>query len=437
MEKRRYFGLILSGMLLLLATGTSLALGPQPTANWAPASAGPSQGATAPWFVETVDASPGTGSYVSVAINAQGATYISYYNETNESLKMAKYAGTGGNCGTGNHWSCQTVADTVGAATGLYSSIAIDPATGRPAIAYWDYTSSGRELKLATATTSGWDIEKVDEASGRYLSLKIDATGAAHMAYWSFVGQRQELNYARYVGGGAGNCGGNDFQCEVIFDGEYAIGSFPSLALTSSGQPRIAFDDGYHKAIMYGYPSQGAWSSEVVIPCTSCAETSLAIDTAHGNRAHIAVHDEGWGNLVYAGYVGSGGNCGPADSWQCAVIDDVGIQTHVRGVSVAVDKAGYPVIAYHRFAGSPFVATSLNVARPAAALGRRSGNCGPENVWQCDKIQGAGHAGDYLSIAVGPSGLATIAHSNHDRFGSVGVAYQRLQAFLPLALRAH
>ena len=257
------------------------------------------------------------------------------------------------------------------------------------------------------------------------------------MAYRSFVGQLQELNYARYVGGGAGNCGGNNFQCEVIFSGEYSIGSFPSLDLTSSGQPRIAFDDGYHKAIMYGYPSQGAWSSEVVIPCISCAETSLAIDTAHGNRAHIAVHDEGWGNLVYAGYVGSGGNCGAANSWQCDVIDDVGIKTHVRGVSVAVDQAGYPVIAYHRFAGSPFVTASLNVARPAAAFGRRSGNCGPENDWQCDKIQGAGHGGDYLSIAVGPSGLATIAHSNHDNFGSLRVAYQRFQALLPLVLRKH
>ena len=84
MENRRFFGLILSGMLLLLATGTSLALGPQATANRAPASTGPSPGATAPWFVKTVDASPGVGSYVSVAINAQGATYISYYDEPNE-----------------------------------------------------------------------------------------------------------------------------------------------------------------------------------------------------------------------------------------------------------------------------------------------------------------------------------------------------------------
>jgi hypothetical protein len=113
------------------------------------------------------------------------------------------------------------------------------------------------------------------------------------------------------------------------------------------------------------------------------------------------------------------------------------------GISMAEDTAGHPIIAYHDQQGS------LNVARPLAALGLPPGygNCGPETLfrtWSCETIDPHDgkwipyRNGDYVSIAVSPSGLATIAyyrfHTTPSR-GNLMVAYQRLQVFLPMVLR--
>lgn len=433
MKRRFTLTFLLPALALTLIVVPGGARGFQIPVDPVPAGANGSPGATASWFIETVDAAPGVGLYVSVAIDSLGATYISYHDATNEALKMAKYVGSGGNCGTDSHWSCETVDDSSGL-VGLNSSIAIDPATNLPAIAYWDATPP-KHLKLATATNSGWDIVTIDSGPGRFASLQVDATGAAHIAYYRYGAQFQELDYARYVGGGAGNCGENDFQCETIVSSDGGVGQYPTLDLAASGQPHIAYYDRTKNALMYAFRDGSSWTKQAVIPCFSCTNASLDVDAAHGDRPHLAHHDEGSGKLVYAVYVGEDGNCGPLDSWQCDEIDSVGIKTHSRDVSLAVDKAGYPVIAYHRYIGDPFVTASLNVARPSAALGRRNGNCGPQNHWQCDRLANTGPGDDYAAIALNPSGLATVGYFNTEHFGSLKVAYQRIQLFVPLVLR--
>jgi hypothetical protein len=95
------------------------------------------------------------------------------------------------------------------------------------------------------------------------------------------------------------------------------------------------------------------------------------------------------------------------------------------------------MIAYQSLYGS------LNVARPLAALGlpAGSGNCGPEkpfSTWYCETIDRYNpflpyRNGDYISLAVSPSGLATIAYQGFitSAGGNLRVAYQRFQYFLP------
>jgi hypothetical protein len=114
---------------------------------------------------------------------------------------------------------------------------------------------------------------------------------------------------------------------------------------------------------------------------------------------------------------------------------------NLLGLSVAEDAAGYPIIAYQSKYGS------LNVARPLAALGwpAGSGNCGPESLfatWHCETIDRYGQFtpyrnGDYAAIAVNSSGLATIAYQRYFTAGSgtLMVAYQRLQVFLPVVMK--
>jgi hypothetical protein len=117
---------------------------------------------------------------------------------------------------------------------------------------------------------------------------------------------------------------------------------------------------------------------------------------------------------------------------------------HPLGVSIALDAAGYPIIAYQG------EYNSLKLARPVDALGLPpgAGNCGPEvglfRTWICETIDQFlrppnPRFGDYAAIAVNGSGLATIAYQGFVKSstGNLYVAWQRAQVFLPLVLRVH
>jgi hypothetical protein len=439
MKTRNLFGLILSIMLLLPAAGSGLARGAQPVGYPAASGANVDPAATAPWFISTVDSALGVGQYVSVAIDDSGTTYISYYDATNTALKMAKYVGSGGNCGTDNAWECETVDGGVIGDMGQFSSIAIDPTTNLPVIAYW-----GTSFYLATALNGGgWDIITIDSGYGDYSSLKVDSTGAPHIAYRRY-NSTSYLRYARPVSQGTGNCGefpGN-YQCDTIDSGS-EIGHYPSLALDGSDQPRIAYRDGGNNALRYAYKDGGTWTIREILPTNSGTYASLDVDVNNGDLPHIAHYDNVNGKLGYAVYVGSNGNCGFNSSasrfeWQCDDIATMGTTTHprTRDVSLAVGKAGFPIIAYSWYYGTPFSTRGFSWARPAAALGLQSGNCGPQDLWQCQWIQDGTYSGDYSAVAVHPSGLATIAYSHGEYFSTLRVAYQQFfQVFLPLVMK--
>jgi len=423
------FGSMLSFMVMLLAAGPGLAREPQPTGPSDAFGVSASPGATAPWFISEVDST--WGSHVSVAIDESGTTYISYYDSDNTALKMAKYVGLGGNCGPDNGWSCETV-DNSGD-VGQYSSIAIDPTTNLPGIAYWDTT---QDLKLATAWAGGWIIIIVDRSHGP-ISLKIDSTGAAHIAYSKYG----ELKYAKGVGSG-GNCGGGNYRCVIIDCGNGSC-LYASLALDGSDQPRIAYYDNSGKDLWYAQPSSAGncgpgntWKCSQV-DTTGDVGQYASLDVDDSNISHLAYYDATNGKLMYAVYVGAGGNCVFPGLWQCEEIANMGAQgTHprTRDVSLAVDKAGFPIIAYSWYYGTPYSGRGFSRARPASALGLQSGNCPQQDLWQCEGIESGFSTGNYSAIAVHPSGLATIAYSygNTVLDGAMRVAEQRfLQIYLP------
>lgn len=382
--------------------------------------------------------------YVSLALDpVDGRPYISYYDANYEGLRMAKYVGSGGNCGSNNNWECELV-DNDGN-VGQYSSIAIAP-DGLPIIAYYD-TTDGGALKLAIRRVFDWDIRTIDDlllgSAGQYASLAVNTNVRTGISYYhsNFIGN-DSLWYAEYVGGGKGNCSDSDFDCEQVNYGD-RVGKYTSLALDSTDRPHIAYYDGGIDALKYATYDGGwlyRWISTSQGPAGQFA--SLAVDVNNGDRPHIAYYDSVNGTLKYAVYVGEGadGNCGMSSSvqweWRCVDIDSMGTGTHPRGISLALDKAGNPIIAYQTGA------SGLKIARPAAAVGQLTGNCGPAvpfYTWQCDLISmGIGFGqGDHMSLAVNSAGLATLAYyGNSTEFaGDLRVAYQRLQLFLPLTLK--
>jgi len=355
----------------------------------------------------------------------------------NTALKMAKHVGSGGNCGTDNAWECETVDGSVIGDPGRFSSIAIDPTTNLPAIAYW-----GSSFYLASGGSGNWDFMTIDSGPGDFASLKFDSSGAAHIAYRRNYLGTGSLRYARPVDGGTGNCGtpAGNYQCDTI-DSGFAVGGYPSLALDGSGQPRIAYHHGGNNALRFAYQNGGSWTIREILPADSGLYASLEVDVNNGDLPHIAHYAVVNGKLEYAVYVGSNGNCGFNSSstrfeWQCDEIATMGTATQprTRDVSLAVDKAGFPIIAYSWYYGTPFSARDFSWARPAAALGLQSGNCGPQYLWQCARIYGS-FTGDYSAIAVSPSGLATIAYNYSQSPGGLKVAYQRFQVYQPLVMK--
>jgi hypothetical protein len=398
--------------------------------------------ARAPYFISTIDTVNDVGEHVSIALDpASGTTYISYYDATYLDLKMAQSVVSGGNCGPGNSWRCETV-DSVGD-VGKYSSIAVDPTDGYPIIAYHDTTN--RALKLAIGSAVGWIFKTIQVplfgSAGQYASLALDATGKTQIAYYySNLLGTDSLWHVAYVGGGAGDCTDPDYQCDLIDSGDQ-VGKHASLALDSLDLPHIAYQDTGNNLLKYARKlPNDFWSRRIIIPTSSGAFASLFVDTDNGDLPHVAHLDSVNETLEYAVYVGSGGNCGfngaTAWEWQCDDIDTVGAGSAARGVAIAVDEAGRPFIAYQSGA------SGLMTARPVTALGNPIGNCGPTNLfftWQCDLLSlGIGIVqADYVSLAVNASGLASIAYHGESivTAGNLRLASQRLQVFVPVALK--
>ena len=456
MKVQKLFKLVILVLILFLIAGSGLAGELQPNESPEAVSASVSPAANGPWFNIEVDTPGSTGLYTSVTINPfNDTTYISYYDATNETLRMAMNRGFGsGNCGPDNSWLCQTVDSTKG--VGKYSSIAVYPSTGEIGIAYYDATTG--KLKYAhgkICAICSWSIDTIDQPilfptdnKGQHTSLKFDSNGKPYIAYYFEITSGVDaLMVASYVGSG-GNCGygsaAGKWQCDNIQTGEW-IGQYASLALDGSDQPRIAYYDGGNDALMYAYQYGVSWTIREILPTNSGKYASLYVDVNNGDLPHIAHYDSSNGNLEYAVYVGSGGNCGFNNSatkfeWQCDEIEYVGTSTHPKGVSLAVDASGYPIIAYQSISGS------LNVAHPLAALGLPvgGGNCGPISTWYCRTIDRHSpwvpyRHGDYVSIALNQSGLATVAYFGFITAtqGNLNVSYQHFQISLPLALKNH
>jgi len=111
----------------------------------------------------------------SLAIDAQDATHLAYYDTQSRDLNLAVLQN--------RSWSTIPV-DTEGD-VGAYASLAID-AAGSFHIAYYD--NGTQDLKYAFRTTGAatWSRCTVDEAGdvGSFASLDVDAEGHVHIAYW-------------------------------------------------------------------------------------------------------------------------------------------------------------------------------------------------------------------------------------------------------------
>lgn len=263
------------------------------------------------------------GMYTSLAMGTDGHPRISYYDKTNGDLKYAWH--------DGNNWSVETV-DASGD-TGLYTSLALS-ADNLPRIAYYD--ASDGELWLAHNDGTEWHKTAVDMGAdgadvGKWADLKLDESGNAYIAYYDATNGDLLLT----IGNGL------SFEGAELVDTADDVGRWPALAL-QGGDIHITYEDYTNHRLKYAV-RRGGGSWEMSIPDQTewvGADSSLVVD-ASGNP-HIAYFDGYNNDLKYAHFDGSG--------WLTSAVATEGGNGYFN--TLQLDENGRKHFAFYSFADS-------------------------------------------------------------------------------------
>lgn len=254
------------------------------------------------WHISTIDSGGNVGYHPSMTSDEEDVPHVSYYDVTNQDLKYAYNDATG--------WHRSTVAST--GDVGLYSSIAMWD--GEPRISYskasvWPDTESA--LKYAWHDATGWHTTTIDTSSltGLYTTLAVDpATGYARICYYD--AENVALKYAWQDA-----AGWHTTTVERI-GGLVSVGSYCSLALDADGNPHISYARTPNDDLKYAWKDALGWHNESVDLHNNVGEyTSIAIDS-HG-YPHISYYTNSFGELRYASRRDSG-------TWDITTVDSDG-----------------------------------------------------------------------------------------------------------------
>lgn len=443
--------------------------------------------ANEPWKTEVVDATPYafTGQYVSIAHHPNsGRAYISYYDAEYDELIMARQVAPGtGDCYGNDDWDCTIV--TYGNDVGRYSSIDVDYIVpGAPqmpytkvGISYYDATQKSLMYAQTLNPAGGWtewtkqevdDSTNADNVRGTYSSMKFNSAHKPIIAYHyetydlpgmgDFGGVKIATFNSSASGSGCFGEDAEDWDCETIdsMNDHVNHGTHVSLDLTGDDTVHIAFYDSFNSQLVWtsywgfgGSCSNDEWDCVTVDGAGDVGQfVSIHAPKNGSDKLRFAYFDNTLtnGRIKYAVKVSSGGNC-TSSAFNCFDVDDIGDPLGHMGISITVDKQGYPIIAYMD-ASSTTSATKLMVARPALAYGNSNGNCGevpPGDLflyWQCKTVdpgyQDIVNEAAFAAVSVRPDGLATIAYYEYDSYNDVGrlkVAQQHFTLYLPLIMK--
>lgn len=181
----------------------------------------------------------GVGAGTSVVIGSDAFPVIAYYDQTNRDLKFAKCGNS--SCTLGN---TQATVDATGD-VGSQPSIALGT-DNFPVISYWDETNG--DLKVAkcgnVSCSSGNTIRTIDsqDITGQYSSIAVGSDGYPVISYRDASGQRLMV-----VKCGNAACASGNTLTAVDTSGN--VGEFTSIAIGIEGFPVVAYKDSGNNAL--------------------------------------------------------------------------------------------------------------------------------------------------------------------------------------------
>ena len=235
------------------------------------------------------------------------------------------------------------------------SSIATDP-MGMPHIVYQDvvrFLPCTINVKYARWTGSSWDIETVDSddiCGGPDVDIAVDSAGRPHIAYLSgsgiFPNGSSSLKYAKKVG--------STWEIQTIDTDNDAVGTRPSIALDSTGNPHFAYKKFYPRDelpfakwnVRYAAWKGTGWDvQDVNSPVDTLVDpqsANVTIAMAPNNSPHIVYGQSVKLNSTISALVQyAERNSG---NWRIQTVDSessAGVLT-----SLAIDPGGNPLIFY-------------------------------------------------------------------------------------------
>lgn len=376
---------------------------------------------TLTWQMDVIDSIGDVGYTPSLALEpGTEKPHISYYDNTEGDLKLAFPVSSGGDCGPGNTWSCNSLNFQNTTNFGLYSSLDFN-SLGEWGIAYENVDDGANEFRGVAAPGEEVFFEPIEEPALIFTvnnSMQFAANDVSQVSYGLIDINEAKgfVKYAHYVGQ-FGNCGYGLWQCDPIVQTTYA-GFVIYNSLTISGFPFIFYRNiNQHLSMAVSTASGNCgpvndWECLEIDP-TIAVNGGISSYSTYPEDGFFGVAYIGNDNLRYAFLLSAGqGNCGSGFwEFQCDTIDSVGAAptNQLMGASLG-EWNGQPIIAYtdNNDQGN----TILKIAYPTSI-----GNCGPSGglffTWQCEVVDDGGGTNDvgfYPSLKVDSDGRIHLAY---------------------------
>lgn len=380
------------------------------------------------WQVQVIDSANNVGQSSSLALQPiTEKPYISYYDGTTKDLKLAFPVTSGGDCGPGNSWSCNSLWFQNTEEFGSFSSLTFN-SLGQWGIAYSSSLGNAfRGIPAPGGTEQFWaDID--DTGVIAFLnSSGLDLNEKTHVSYAALDIQTSKayIKHAKYVGN-YGNCGDYAWQCDTIVEtNPLGFGVYNAIFFTYN-LPNIVYRDiNQHLSVatFIGYNGGNCGPDDTWI-CWGLDTTTVVsglVSVYEENENFIGLTYIGNDHLLhYAEYVSSGGNCGTdlyLNAFRCISIENVGIPDsgQIMGASVGLSNE-VPVIAYNNTDDQGNSILKI-------AYRKFFGNCGPLAgffyTWQCDVVDNGSNVnsvGYYPSLKVDSEGNVHVAYFDYTNF---------------------